>query len=428
MLETGEITKSLPSPRDDEPASLRQDIVDEIRDHIQCSLRRELLVGRGDETQARQRVLDKFGNPHLVARRLWFQAMWSKIMTQRLVIGSLVCSMAVSITLVVMVGLMLGQMNEQHRDQQREQQVFNAALIEKIGSMMVPPATAAPRDPNWNHLQIKVTVGTKDGPPATGVQIHINRWPRIGENLPKDTYEDRRLIIVDHSGVADCGDVQPGAYHILVITASNESTMMNFTVKPGTDHLECITVPASLPELTKVSLEVEEIMPGPKLKRMVVARFYSLDREVAGQSWSVTEDKHDGYRDILGGSTLLVAIDTDRRPWVAEIRKDTAESWSKLPLTTLVARASWSPLDSTKQFDLPTNQYGLSFIGIPLREDLPFGGPTWRSAIGSSFCHVVDDRGHTDWQSQKFTAKSAEANLWRIHIPNDVIEHQAKPQ
>lgn len=416
MLETDEITKSLPPRRDDEPASLRQDIVDEIQDHIQCSLRRELLVGRGDETAAWQRVLDRFGNPHVVARRLWFQAMWSRIMTQRLVIGSLVCSMLVSITLVVMVGVLMGRMDQQQRDQQ----AFNMALIEKMGSLIIPVEKATPRDPNWNHLQIKVTVGTNDGPPATGVSIYVSRWPRIGENLPQPSTQ-ATLVTVDSSGVADCGDVQPGNYHINVISASAESTMMNFTVKPGVDHVERITVPASAPELTKVSLRIEGIQPGPTLKQMLVGHFYSLDRDVAGQTWSVNGD-------MLGSSILLIAIDTDRRPWVAEMQKDASVSLSKLPLTTLVARANWNPLESTKQFELPANHYGIQFSGIALIEDAPFGSPKWRSAIGSDIYSMQDGRGNTDWQWQRFAAKAAEANLWSISVPNEVIEAQTKAQ
>ena len=39
------LSADLPSPRDDEPASLRDDIVDELADHLACSYRRELLRG-----------------------------------------------------------------------------------------------------------------------------------------------------------------------------------------------------------------------------------------------------------------------------------------------------------------------------------------------------------------------------------------------
>lgn len=414
MLDSHEITKSLPPPRDDEPASLRQDIIDEIRDHIQCGVRRELLVGGGDDVQAYERVLKKFGDPHLLARRLWFQAMWSKIMTQRLAIGSLVCSMVVSITMAVMMAVLIGRMDQQQRDQQ----AFNVALIEKVGSLLAPPVAAVPRDPDWNHLQIKLTSGSESGPPATGVVVDVCRTPRIGENLVNPCSEH---VHVDSTGIADCGDVTPGSYVAYVRTASGEQTQVNFTIKRGVDHVERIVVPALAPELTKVSLRIEEIQPGPKLKQMLVAQFYSLDRDVAGKTWSVNGG-------MLGNSILLIAIDTDRRPWIAELQNDASVSLSTLPLPDLVARANWSPLDSTKQFDLPTNDYGLRVGGIAFKEDAPFGSSKWRSAIRSDLYAVQDGRGNSDWQWQKFTAKAAEVNHWSISIPNEVIEAQTKTQ
>ena len=59
----------LPPPRDDEPASLRHDIIDELSDHLACAYHRELLRGV-NSTVARQRVLEKFGDPAAMARRL----------------------------------------------------------------------------------------------------------------------------------------------------------------------------------------------------------------------------------------------------------------------------------------------------------------------------------------------------------------------
>lgn len=76
----------LPAPRDDEPPHLRSDIADELADHLHCAHRREVLRD-GDDDAARQRVLDRFGDPKKLARRLWWQAMWSRIMGQRLLAG-----------------------------------------------------------------------------------------------------------------------------------------------------------------------------------------------------------------------------------------------------------------------------------------------------------------------------------------------------
>jgi hypothetical protein len=81
------VSMMMPPHRDDEPASLRQDIIDELGDHLARAYNRELLGGV-DPTAARQRVLDRFGDPAAMARRLWFDAMKGKIMTQRILIAT----------------------------------------------------------------------------------------------------------------------------------------------------------------------------------------------------------------------------------------------------------------------------------------------------------------------------------------------------
>ena len=56
----------LPPPRDDEPASLRKDIIDELSDHLVCAYHRELLRGVASNV-AHQRVLEQFGDPAAMA-------------------------------------------------------------------------------------------------------------------------------------------------------------------------------------------------------------------------------------------------------------------------------------------------------------------------------------------------------------------------
>ncbi|MDZ4683693.1 MAG: hypothetical protein SH850_01310, partial [Planctomycetaceae bacterium] len=86
MPASTDLLADLPAPRDDEPSSLRQDILDELSDHLSCAFHREL-VKSGDEQTAQARVLDRFGDPRRIACQLWFQAMWSRIMLQRVSLG-----------------------------------------------------------------------------------------------------------------------------------------------------------------------------------------------------------------------------------------------------------------------------------------------------------------------------------------------------
>src|SRR5437667_6765646 len=122
----------LPAPRDDEPASLRQDIADELADHLQSSFTRELHF-TPEETAAKQTVLDRFGDPRRVARQLWFDAMKEKIMSQRLnlVLSSLMT--AACLGALGLMGLML-----------RDSREVNAAILERLQALAIPqPAPAA---------------------------------------------------------------------------------------------------------------------------------------------------------------------------------------------------------------------------------------------------------------------------------------------
>lgn len=82
VIPPDDVLAGLPAPLDDEPPSVRQDIADELADHLACAYRRELLK-TADEDAAQQRVLDRFGNPQRIAYQLWFQALWGRIMLSR---------------------------------------------------------------------------------------------------------------------------------------------------------------------------------------------------------------------------------------------------------------------------------------------------------------------------------------------------------
>ncbi len=92
------LSAALPPRRSDEPAGLRQDIFDELADHLTCSYHRELLRGV-DSTVARARALERFGDPAAVARRLWLDAMKGKIMAKRVLIATCVMMTCASLSL-----------------------------------------------------------------------------------------------------------------------------------------------------------------------------------------------------------------------------------------------------------------------------------------------------------------------------------------
>ncbi len=90
-----------PPPLDGESADLRQDIIDELADHLACAMQRERKC-TDDEAAARKAVIERFGNPGRIAYRLWFDAMKETIMSQRisLVTNIVVATACIAIALV----------------------------------------------------------------------------------------------------------------------------------------------------------------------------------------------------------------------------------------------------------------------------------------------------------------------------------------
>ena len=167
------LSAELPAPRDDEPGSLRDDILDELADHLACAYRRELLRG-ADAATARQRVLERFGDPAALARRLWFDAMKGKIMSQRILVVCCILLTVISLSLAFVMwnqavhaqrlaAMAEAQMAEQmHRAEELQQQ-----MLEQLQAMS--KAASSSKSPDWIPVSFKLTQGTPDGPPAVGV-------------------------------------------------------------------------------------------------------------------------------------------------------------------------------------------------------------------------------------------------------------------
>src|SRR5262245_19453914 len=136
MRHPQDLTADLPAPRDDELASLRQDIIDELRDHLECALVRELhSPGSRGCISAEQttsdapwyRVLARFGNPSTIARRLWCDAMQEKIMSQRLM---LVACIVMAVACGAMFVLMKNSVDAQQAFFNHQQQNSQSLLLQ----------------------------------------------------------------------------------------------------------------------------------------------------------------------------------------------------------------------------------------------------------------------------------------------------------
>jgi hypothetical protein len=206
------ISAELPSPWDDEPATLRQDIIDELADHLACAYNRELLSGR-DPDQARERAFDRFGDPAAVARRLWLDAMRGKIMAQRVV---MVTCLVVTLASLSLAGLLWRQTIQIQRDSARAAAETRLALTlqneraesgqqEMLKQLReISEGIKNPRSLEWNSLTFQLVEESPGRPAATGFVVSLIRQ---GE-------EHRRSLdrTSDSSGLVDFGVVQPGDY------------------------------------------------------------------------------------------------------------------------------------------------------------------------------------------------------------------------
>jgi hypothetical protein len=202
------LSAGLPSPRDDEPGGLRDDIVDELADHLACAYRRELLRGT-DGATARRRVVEKFGDPAAVARRLWLDAMWGSIMTQRVLVACCVLLSAVSLAMAFM---MWNQSVHAQRLVERERalaermryeaEIAQKKMLEQLSE--ISKANARSQSSGWTPVTFKLTQETPDGPPVVGYHLRLGRATG-GSSKPDAIQRDS-----DELGMADFGVVQPG--------------------------------------------------------------------------------------------------------------------------------------------------------------------------------------------------------------------------
>ncbi len=194
------LSAGFPAPRDDEPGGLRDDILDELADHLACAYRRELLRG-ADAATARQRVLERFGDPAALARRLWFDSMKGKIMSQRILVVCCIVLTVISLSLAV---AMWNQAVHAQRLVAAEADRAHMLQQQMLDQLRASKATSAPRSPDWVHVSFKLTQGTPDGLPAVGIQARLGRGNQGGDNADAIQRES------DDKGMIDFGVIQPG--------------------------------------------------------------------------------------------------------------------------------------------------------------------------------------------------------------------------
>ncbi len=178
-----DIEAGLPAPEQNEPPALRQDIVDELSDHLHCALNRELL-NHPDTDDAESRVLARFGpSPQKLARQLWLDAMKETLMSNRLTLTFVAVLTAVCLTLCGMMWKQSQQLRELARQARAETQALmqqrdeanqklldqNQELLEKLAQREKGLA----QSPDWNPLTVRVVLDDENSTPGEGFAVDV---------------------------------------------------------------------------------------------------------------------------------------------------------------------------------------------------------------------------------------------------------------
>jgi len=242
------IPLELPAARDDEPDGLRQEIADELADHLACGAKRELLRGT-DPAKVWRAVTERFGDPGAVARRLWQDAMKEKIMAQRVLIATCLFVTAASLALVGIFWMQstraaneLAETNRRMVETLTENQATNRELLKQLQGLA--KSAKSPEASEWIPVSFKLTQETPDGPPAVGCEVSLGFG---SEGYGKTDALER---ISDASGMVDFGVVRPGDWSFQIKETWDDSgdfwqTTGTVNAIPGSKVFRSIICPST---------------------------------------------------------------------------------------------------------------------------------------------------------------------------------------
>lgn len=211
-----DLAASLPPERDDEPSSLRQDILDELRDHLECAVRREQCRQPADDLAIWQRVVARFGDPRAMARKLYWQALWSRVMQQRMIMAGGVGGLILGAAMVAMMGLMLARQQDLV-----ERQLAAAERQQTAMEAMVAKLTA-----NSNNL---ATLKVRTDQPAR--MVLSGGALKVPASMPQAKKE------------TDFGELAPGVYQVQITSSEGWVQDRPVVLRSGETRVEEVTTP-----------------------------------------------------------------------------------------------------------------------------------------------------------------------------------------
>ena len=409
-----DIAAHLPAPRDDEPSSLRRDIVDELSDHLQTALRREQHF-TSDETAARHRVLTKFGNPATIARRLWWDAMKEKIMSQRI---SMIMSTVMAVVCLAALGLVWNVVL-QNRD-------VKLAMLEALRELRAEAVASKSLD--WNPLKARLVLDAPDGPPAAGYTVQLFQGA-------ESAYDNLNMKdISDPDGLVDFGLVRPGQCQLTVTTPWNESLVQHIAIRPGESNSTEIVCPSTA--LGKGDVEIQIAWPEDLQDQnlWVICSFERVKREFDDIAWYYRNDKFSQYQTtlVMNSNSLVESLGelrwhspTERHPWSGLVGRARAK-YNQFQMTD----PSPPQLRTVRRIAVDHILLGIEIIAPPYQHEilLPLEKPEHRDTVGGGWDSLavplpsVGRHSFDDSDLPTFSVKPNELNRWTISLPDQLVK------
>ncbi|MSR59384.1 MAG: hypothetical protein EXS05_17365 [Planctomycetaceae bacterium] len=223
---------------------------------------------------------------------MWFDAMWEKIIMQRMTFAALVVVVIASITSTGLTWFVVGQAQQVNRALLDESKAGVAALLaesRKANEALLEKMTAAQGEANaapsmeWNSVRVQMVPESPDGPPPSGFEVSLR-----GHLL--DTANGMTLVrITGPDGMADFGLVRPGEHSLRFKASWGESSDRSVTVFPGKAQTVEVPYPTKI-EDAEIAISVD--WPGDLAGRdyWLMCDFVRTPRKVGDQSWSRDAD------------------------------------------------------------------------------------------------------------------------------------------
>jgi len=280
-FDPSELTAGLPAPAGDEPPSLRRDIADELADHIECAWQRESRArpqeGFSDE-EIKRRIVERFGMPAAVARRLWWDAVKEQIMSGRITAAMTTLAAAACIACCVFVWQSTRIGNELQAALLESQREANLAMIEQL------KAVTASSKPTGDWYPLRVRLVDEQGKPVQGKVTcsGAGSTTRLAFN---------ETIQTSAAGLADFGLVPSNQYTVhITLTALSEFAHFSTFIGPERPAELSITCPTSLPPRRPIRFEIKPPAALAEQPFYYVAEVIGLSRQIAGRNWSTNQE------------------------------------------------------------------------------------------------------------------------------------------